>query len=177
MIIYTGLDGLDILFGPALSFCPFSAPSLRAHEIILLLAFPKFVKPNKKALRVRVTSTNLRLSRAAKVSASPRVSNGPGSTAVEQFIPGYLFRQTWRQRAPRVHTGGSCCSSLRPRPRRPGWRAPNRCSRSRTGCWSATASTQPMTSPSFLRIPGTPLLNTRWKLTTRRVGAASMSVD
>ena len=44
MIIDTGLDGLDILFGPALSFCPFSAPSLRAHEIILLLAFPKFVK-------------------------------------------------------------------------------------------------------------------------------------
>ena len=45
IIIDTGLDGLDILFGPALSFCPFSAPSLRAHEIILLLAFPKFVKP------------------------------------------------------------------------------------------------------------------------------------
>ena len=44
MIIDTGLDGLDILFGPALSFRPFSAPSLRAHEIILLLGFTKFVK-------------------------------------------------------------------------------------------------------------------------------------
>ena len=46
MIIDTVLDGLDILFGPALSFCTFFAPSLRAHEIILLLGFPKFVKPN-----------------------------------------------------------------------------------------------------------------------------------
>ena len=45
MIIDTGLDGLDILFGPALSFCPFFAPSLRAHEILLALGFPIFVKP------------------------------------------------------------------------------------------------------------------------------------
>ena len=53
MIIDTGLDGLDILFGPALSFCPFSAPSLRAHEIILLLAFTEANDVTKCARRQR----------------------------------------------------------------------------------------------------------------------------